>query len=132
VARAIANRLKADGVRVWFDEWELKPGDHIHAKVEAGLEASRVLVLCMSANAFGADWTQLEAGMFRFRDPLNKERRFVAVIGRWLRFFMSIGTWRRASGNMRSCSRLREVLFPEIQLTLNMMPCRPRAHSREG
>ena len=31
----------------------------------------------MSANAFGSDWAQLEAGTFRFRDPLNKERRFI-------------------------------------------------------
>jgi hypothetical protein len=38
-----------------------------------------VLVLCMSANAFGSDWAQLEAGTFRFRDPLNKERRFIPL-----------------------------------------------------
>jgi hypothetical protein len=36
-------------------------------------------VLCMSANAFGSDWAQLEAGTFRFRDPLNLERRFIPV-----------------------------------------------------
>jgi hypothetical protein len=28
---------------------------------------------------FGADWAQLEAGTFRFRDPLNKERRFILL-----------------------------------------------------
>src|SRR3990172_8706014 len=33
----------------------------------------------MSANAFGSDWAQLEAGTFRFRDPLNKERRFIPL-----------------------------------------------------
>ena len=44
--------------------------------IEEGQEHSRVLVLCMSANAFGSDWAQLEAGTFRFRDPLNQERRF--------------------------------------------------------
>jgi TIR domain len=38
-----------------------------------------VLVLCMSANAFGSDWAQLESGTFRFRDPLNKERRFLPL-----------------------------------------------------
>lgn len=38
-----------------------------------------MLVLCMSANAFGADWAQLEAGTFRFRDPLNKNRRFIPL-----------------------------------------------------
>ncbi len=57
VVRPTAERLRADGLRVWFDEWVLKPGDSIPAKIEAkiekGLEHSRVLVLCMSAHAFG-------------------------------------------------------------------------------
>jgi small GTP-binding protein len=79
VVRAIAERLRKDGLRVWFDEWILKPGHHIQAQIEEGLEQSRVLVLCMSANAFGSDWAQLEAGTFRFRDPLNKELRFIPL-----------------------------------------------------
>ena len=79
VVRAVAERLRADGLKVWFDEWVIKPGDSIPAKIEEGLEHSRVLVLCMSANAFGSDWAQLEAGTFRFRDPLNKERRFIPL-----------------------------------------------------
>ncbi len=33
----------------------------------------------MSANAFGSDWAQWEAGTFRFRDPLNQERRFIPL-----------------------------------------------------
>ena len=79
VVRDIAERLKKDGVKVWFDEWVLKPGDSIPAKIEEGLERSRVLVLCMSANAFGSDWAQLESGTFRFRNSLNKERRFLPL-----------------------------------------------------
>ncbi|MFN0067982.1 MAG: toll/interleukin-1 receptor domain-containing protein [Limisphaerales bacterium] len=79
VVRPLAERLRKDGVKVWLDEWMLKPGDSIPAKIEEGLERSRVLVLCMSAHAFGSDWAQLEAGTFRFRDPLNKERRFLPL-----------------------------------------------------
>ena len=79
LVREVADRLRADGLQVWFDEWQINPGDSIPAKIEEGLERSRVLVLCMSANAFGSDWAQLEAGSFRFRDPLNKERRFIPV-----------------------------------------------------
>ncbi|MBM3879413.1 MAG: toll/interleukin-1 receptor domain-containing protein [Verrucomicrobia bacterium] len=90
VVRSLAERLRQDGLKVWFDEWVLKPGDNIPAKIEAGLEHSRVLVLCMSAQAFGSDWAQLEAGTFRFRDPLNsasakrlrtdrRERRFLPL-----------------------------------------------------
>ena len=112
VVRPLAERLRKDGVKVWpvspkqrsvggFDEWVLKPGDSIEspqsktAKIEEGLERSRVLLLCMSANAFGSDWAQLaclavasqrrrKSGTFRtgqrpFRDPLNKERRFLPL-----------------------------------------------------
>jgi hypothetical protein len=79
VVRTIEERLRADGLRVWFDEWTIKAGDSIPAKIEEGLEASRVLVLCMSAHAFGSDWAKLEGYMFRFRDPLNKERRFIPL-----------------------------------------------------
>jgi hypothetical protein len=79
VVRDIANRLKSDGVRVWFDEWEIKPGDSIPAKIEDGLEHSRVLVLCLSAEALAADWPQLERHTFRFKDPLNHDRRFIPL-----------------------------------------------------
>jgi len=77
VVRAVAERQRKDGLKVWFDEWECpspagageggrRPGegrgakaDSIPAKVEDGLEPSRVLVLCISDNAFGSDWAQL-------------------------------------------------------------------------
>ena len=29
VVRAVAERLRKDGLKVWFDEWVLKPGDSI-------------------------------------------------------------------------------------------------------
>ena len=90
VVRPLAERLRKDGLKAWFDEWEIKPevplahpmgeGSGVRAaKIEEGLEHSRVLVLCMSANAFGSDWEQLEAGTFRFRDPLNKDCRFIPL-----------------------------------------------------
>ncbi|MFZ2643728.1 MAG: toll/interleukin-1 receptor domain-containing protein, partial [Verrucomicrobiia bacterium] len=46
VVRSLVERLRKDGLKVWFDEWEIKPGDSIPAKIEKGLEHSRVLVLC--------------------------------------------------------------------------------------
>lgn len=82
VARDIAERLREDGLRVWFEGWEIELfgiTKNRRKKIEKGLEQSRVLVLCMSENAFGSEWEQLEAGTFRFRDPLNKERRFIPL-----------------------------------------------------
>ena len=54
---------------MWFDEWEIKSGDSIPAKIEEGLKHSRILVLCMSANAFGSDWVGLERFTIQFPDP---------------------------------------------------------------
>ncbi|HTG32061.1 MAG TPA: TIR domain-containing protein [Thermoanaerobaculia bacterium] len=79
VVRGIAERLREDGLRIWFEDWEIRAGDSIPAKVEEGLEHSRVLVLCMSEHAFGSEWARLEAGTFRFRDPLNEERGFIPL-----------------------------------------------------
>jgi hypothetical protein len=79
VVRGIADRLRTDGLQVWLDDWEIKPGYNIPAKIEEGLEQSRVLVLCISKNAFGSDWAMLESQTFRFRDPLNQDRRFIPV-----------------------------------------------------
>ena len=45
VVRAVAERLRADKVRVWFDEWEIKPGDSIPAKIEEGLNKGRMRLL---------------------------------------------------------------------------------------
>ena len=53
--RDLAHRLNSDGLRVWFDEWEIKPGDLIGLKIDQGLELSRTLLLAMSANAFASD-----------------------------------------------------------------------------
>ncbi|MEO6788350.1 MAG: toll/interleukin-1 receptor domain-containing protein [Chthoniobacteraceae bacterium] len=83
VVRPLAERLQADGVKMWFDGCS-SPATAFPAKIEEGLERSRVLVLCMSAHAFGSDWAQLESGTFGrgnlpFRDPLNKERRFLPL-----------------------------------------------------
>jgi hypothetical protein len=73
MVRPLAERLRKDGVKT------VSQHSTSNSQLSAGLERSRVLVLCMSANAFGSDWAQLESGTFRFRDPLNKERRFLPL-----------------------------------------------------
>lgn len=75
----IAERLREDGLKVWFDEWILKPGDNIMTALEEGLANARVIVGCISANFNRSDWTRLEIQAIRFRDPMNRERRFIPL-----------------------------------------------------
>jgi hypothetical protein len=78
--RRLAERLRAAGLRVWFDGWVIRPGDDIYLSLERGLEQARTLVLCMSPAAFGADWVALERSTVLFRDPTNEGRRFVPLL----------------------------------------------------
>ena len=68
---------RADGVKGWFDEGVLQPVVPLAHRLGEG--AQRAGEGCMSANAFGSDWAQLESGTFRFRAPLNEERRFLPL-----------------------------------------------------
>jgi len=81
--RELAERLKGDGLRVWLDEWVIQPGDMIGLKVEQGLESSRTLVLVMSEHSVGkqsaSEWVTLERHTALFRDPTNKQRRFIPL-----------------------------------------------------
>ncbi|KCZ70864.1 WD40 repeat-containing protein [Candidatus Methanoperedens nitroreducens] len=79
VVRELAQQLKMDGLRVWFDEWEIKPGDMIGLRIEQGLEQSRCLILVMSSNAFASEWVALERHTALFRDPTNARRRFIPL-----------------------------------------------------
>jgi hypothetical protein len=78
--RRLAERLRAAGLRVWYDDWAVKPGDQIFLAVENGLQAARVLVLCLSPQALGSGWVGLERATVMFRDPGNAGRRFIPLL----------------------------------------------------
>src|SRR5689334_5456261 len=78
-ARDLAERLKSDGLHVWFDEWEIKPGDMIGLKIQRGLEQSRTLLLIMSANASESEWVTFESQTVLFNDPTNQQRRLIPL-----------------------------------------------------
>ena len=78
--RKLAEDLRDAGLRVWFDEWVLKPGDDIYLAIERGLEEARNQVLCLSSAALGSEWVALERSTVLFRDPTNADRRFIPLL----------------------------------------------------
>ena len=78
--RKLAERLKEAGLRVWFDEWVIKPGDDIYIAVERGLTAARVQVLCLSPAALGSDWVTLERSTVLSRQPTNEGNPFLNLL----------------------------------------------------
>lgn len=60
VARPLAEMLQKRGLKVWYDETELKIGDNLVRKINAGISASRFGILVLSNSFFGKDWTEYE------------------------------------------------------------------------
>ncbi len=80
IVRNIADRLRDTGLRVWVDFWQIQAGDLIGKAIDDGLDSSRVLVSCISTQALKSEWAQMEIHCFRFRDPTNKNRRFIPLL----------------------------------------------------
>jgi len=60
VVRPLANALVAEGLRVWYDEFELRIGDSLRRKIDSGLARSRFGVVVLSHSFFAKNWPQYE------------------------------------------------------------------------
>jgi len=60
VVRPLANALVSAGLRVWYDEFELRIGDSLRRKIDHGLAHSRFGVVVLSRSFFAKNWPQYE------------------------------------------------------------------------
>lgn len=60
IVRPLANALVSAGLRVWYDEFELRIGDSLRRKIDAGLARSRFGVVVLSHSFFAKNWPQYE------------------------------------------------------------------------
>lgn len=60
VVRPLAEALRNGGLDVWYDEFELRIGDSLRRKIDAGLARSRFGVVVLSKAFFGKGWTNYE------------------------------------------------------------------------
>jgi hypothetical protein len=69
-ARGFTERLRANGVNAWFDEWEIGPGDSLVDRIfdSGGLKDAAVVIVILSRHSIERPW-------------VNEERR-VAVVRR--------------------------------------------------
>ena len=60
VVRPLADALREHGLRVWYDEFELRMGDSLRKKIDYGLANSRYGVVVLSQAFFAKKWPQYE------------------------------------------------------------------------
>lgn len=59
-ARPLAKELRANGMRVWFDEFTLRIGDSLRRSIDKGLANSRFGVVVISPAFLNKEWPQKE------------------------------------------------------------------------
>lgn len=60
VVRPLALALQDRGLSVWFDEFELRIGDSLRRKIDAGISRSRFGIVVLSKAFFAKGWPQYE------------------------------------------------------------------------
>jgi hypothetical protein len=60
IVRPLAFALQEAGLRVWYDEFELRIGDSLRRKIDKGLANSRFGVVVLSHAFFNKGWTNYE------------------------------------------------------------------------
>jgi len=58
--RPLAEKLAHLGLRIWYDEFELKVGDSLRASIDRGLVNSEYGIVVLSKNFFSKNWSQYE------------------------------------------------------------------------
>ena len=60
VVRPLAEALVVRGLKVWYDEFELKIGDSLRRKIDKGLSKSRFGIVVLSKDFIRKGWTNYE------------------------------------------------------------------------
>lgn len=78
LARPLAERLMANGINVWLDEWEISAGDSLKRKMEQGLESCTHFVVLLTPSSIGKPWveTEIDAGFVR---AVGGKSRFIGL-----------------------------------------------------
>lgn len=100
--RDLARRLKDDGLRVWFDEWEIKPGDLIGLKIKHGLEHSRIVMQDLIEQKFASEKIRREVRELEeiARSNIDSQSRELILLGHSMAIAAEAGqTFRELDAN---------------------------------
>jgi len=78
VVRELVQRLKSNGIAVWFDE-HLRGGDVLLEEIEKQIAGSRHFLACLSKHYENSDWTKHELDFARTLGVTTRRRKVICV-----------------------------------------------------
>ena len=77
----IFDEFQKSEISVWYDKYEIEPGDSITEKISKGLDESDIGIICISNNFLNASsgWTTSELNFFIQRRMRHTDKYFIIV-----------------------------------------------------
>lgn len=79
IAQKIVSELRQEGIRVWFDVYELQPADSLAEAIKA-ISASDYLVILLSPHSVNSVWVQNELRAALSRDLIARDITLLPVL----------------------------------------------------
>lgn len=76
----MARELKRRHIRVWWDVWEMSPGDILRERINEGVEAAASYLVVVSPSTLASPWVQHELNAAFIRSIEDREVRLIAAI----------------------------------------------------
>lgn len=78
----LAKRLRGEGIRIWFDRWQLEGGDKLGPCIDDGIRRSQRMAVVWTKSYFRPDkqWTQAETWSRQHADVLGSKRLLLPIL----------------------------------------------------
>src|ERR1017187_7897916 len=80
--RVLDQRLRAAGIRTFFDETDVPWGGNIPSIVEEAADTSRHLILVLSPDAVESEWVDMERCVRLFQSPAGRGGSILPLLRR--------------------------------------------------
>ena len=78
-ARRLSSDLKSNGIKVWFDEFEMFPGDSLYEKIQSVIRSSAWFVIVLSPDSVSSKWCKRELHN-AMEEENQRDRLFVVPV----------------------------------------------------
>lgn len=72
--------LRNEGLRVFFDEDSIDPGENVIRAIETAIDNSRHVILVLSPSSLASDWVAMETTITIYKDPSASKRTLLPIM----------------------------------------------------
>jgi hypothetical protein len=78
--RELCRLLRGEGLKVFFDEDSIDPGENVVRAIERAIEASRHVILVATHSSMASEWVAMETALSIYKDPAASKTMLLPVM----------------------------------------------------